>query len=144
MDLPVDYYAGRNDPDHTAWLEYFVGTMAEAAETIRKRAEAIHPKGARLAPWERLHRIQQQLLSMLLTRCMAGGVKSSAFTPADIRQWYGVSSKTALEWLGRWRDDGFIMPEKSDTQRIRGYMLSDEWQKLLTAALDKAQNKITR
>ena len=143
MGLPVDYYAGRNDPDHTIWLEYFVSTMAEAAETIRKRAEAIHPKDARSAPWEQLHRVQQQLLSMLLTRCMTSASKSSAFTPADIRQWYGVSSKTALEWLGRWRDEGFIMPERSDTKRIRGYILVVKWQNLLNAALDKAQNKTT-
>jgi len=143
MGLPVNYYEGRNDPDHTTWLEYFLGTMAEAAENIRKRAESIYPKDARSAPWEQLHRVQQQLLSMLLTRCLSGNVRSYLFTPSDIRQWYGVSSKTAREWLGKWhKTDGFILPEKSSTQRIRSYLLADKWRQLLDAALDRDQDKV--
>ena len=144
MGLPVNYYDGRHDPDHTVWLDYFVRTMAEAAETIRKRAESIHPLEARAAPWENLRRIQQQLLHNLLIRGLAGSPAPWwVFTVADVTKWYGISTNTAREWLTAWREIGFVQPAKAHTQRIRTYILAARWANLIKKAQLKATVKTT-
>ncbi len=142
MGLPVDYYSGRSNPDHTAWLEFFCGTMADAADALRRRAEAIHPSERRVAPWERLHRTQQQLLSKLLLRHMETPGKTGSFDPGDVAAWYGVSGATAREWLAQWRNLGFVRPEKEYEVRVRRYVLTQEWQVLLHRVIQSDSDKI--
>jgi Fic family protein len=134
MGLPVNYYEGRHDPDHTRWLEFFCGAMATGADALRRRAEAIHPQERRQAPWDNLHRTQQQLLSKLMLRGMEDGPAACVFGPQDLVAWYGISASTAREWLGRWRMDGFVRPEREDAVRVRRYALTDLWQALLSDA----------
>lgn len=53
MGLPVDFYEGRHDPDHTQWLEYFLATMANAADGLRQEAIALYgPERRPVPPWE--------------------------------------------------------------------------------------------
>jgi len=142
MGLPVDFYEGRHDPDHTQWLEYFLGTMAKAAEELRQQAIGFYaPERRPVPPWERLQRVQQQLLARLLTRCIAEGSASFVFVPGDIEEWFGVSGNTALDWLKKWRSADFITPAKLESRRIRAYALSQEWTDLLRMALGSAGNK---
>ncbi len=134
MGLPVDYYQGRHDPDHTRWLEFFCGAMARGADALRKQAEAIHPQERRNAPWDNLHRTQQQLLSKLMLRGMEDDPAASVFGPQDLVAWYGISASTAREWLGRWRMGGFVRPEREEALRVRRYVLTATWQTLLSEA----------
>jgi Fic family protein len=41
MELPIDFYEGRHDPDHTSWVEYFVETMTQAAQDLQAKAIAL-------------------------------------------------------------------------------------------------------
>lgn len=141
MGLPVDYYGGRNDPEHTRWLEYFVGTMADAADALRKRAEVMHPQERRIAPWDDLHRTQQQLLSKVLLRCLEDAHNALAFGPQELAAWYGISASTAREWLGKWRKDGFVKPEREHAERIRRYLLTEPWQTLIATASHSERHK---
>lgn len=141
MGLPMNYYDGRHDPDHTQWLEYFAGTMAEAGDSLRKRAEEIHPKEFRTAPWEQLRRIQQQLLSKILLRLLVDEPRAFIFTAQDLVQWYGVGISTAREWLGKWREEKFIQPEREQMVRIHHYQLSAKWQELVEHARNNAPIK---
>jgi Fic family protein len=143
MGLPVDYYAGRHDPDHTRWLEYFCGTMADASDALRRRAEIMHPTERRMAPWDDLHRTQQQLLSKLLLR--AGDKKGAPFlfSPQDVVEWYGVSPATARDWLSTWRAGGFVAAERAGTKRIRRYALAEPWYSLIAATSVKQRDKKT-
>ncbi len=141
MGLPVDYYEGRCDPDHTRWLEFFCGTMASASDALRAGAEALHPQERRQAPWDKLHRTQQQLLSKLMLRIAEGGAGAFIFQPGDLKGWYGVSASTAQEWLGRWRKEGFVQPEHPERARVRRYVLGEEWQGLLVRALGSGVDK---
>jgi Fic family protein len=137
MGLPVNYYEGRHDPDHTVWLEFFLGTMASAADALRRRAVQLHGPDRRPAPpWERLRRIQQQVLTRLLTRMLSDPAASPEFTPPDVVEWYGVSANTAREWLDKWREEGFVHPAKKDVQRVRRYKLGDEWVALIRRAVN--------
>ncbi len=136
MGLPVDYYQGRHDPDHTRWLEFFCGAMARGADALRKQAEAIHPQERRNAPWDNLHRTQQQLLSKLMLRGMENDPAASVFGPQDLVAWYGISASTAREWLSRWRMEDFVRPEREEAVRVRRYVLTDTWQALLCKSIN--------
>lgn len=142
MGLPVNYYEGRHDPDHTRWLAYFMSTMAKAADSLRLQAVALHdPANRPTPPWERLRRVQQQLLTRLMVRGLNEKPENLRFTPSDMVEWFGVSSTTAREWLDKWRDDGFVQPSKPGAQRVRLYLLADPWAKLLKDALVSATVK---
>jgi len=142
MGLPVNYYEGRHDPDHTQWLEYFLATMSRAAEDLQKQAVALFdPHSRPVPPWEKLRRVQQQLLTRLMTRGIAGGLDALTFSPGDVVEWFGVSSNTAREWLDKWRTDGFVQPAKEGGLRIRAYTLTAEWSELITNALRSTSDK---
>ncbi len=142
MGLPVDFYEGRHDPDHTRWLEYFLATMAKAAEELRGQAVALFAPEKRIAPpWEQLRRVQQQLLTRLLVRCLNDRKDSLVFSPSDIVEWYGISGATARDWLDKWRDEEFVKPTKAEAQRVRAYILAGNWEALVRNALHSARVK---
>jgi len=139
MGLPVDFYDGRHDPDHGQWLGFFLDTMGRAAEALREQAVALYsPEQRPGAPWDSLHRVQQQLLTRLLMRGQELGAEAMTFSPSDIGDWFGVSSNTARDWLERWREQGFALPVNPDAQRVRLYRLGNQWTDLLQHALSGA------
>lgn len=142
MGLPVDFYDGRHDPDHTRWLDYFLSTMARAADDLRKRSVALYdPVNRPAPPWEGLRRVQQQLLTRLVVRTLGGKSPECGFSPGEVVEWFGVSPPTAREWLEKWRDEGFVQPARPGGQRIRNYLLASEWACLVAEAADSARRK---
>lgn len=132
MNLPVNFYDGRHDPDHSQWLGYFLATMAQASEALRRQAILLYqPERHPAPPWEKLRRVQQQLLTRLLMRGIEKDDATLVFTPTDMTEWYGVSPTTAREWLSVWREEGFVVPTKADARRIRTYTLAEYWLELL-------------
>jgi len=144
MGLPVSYYDGRHDPDHTRWLEYFFATMAKAAEGLREQAVTLYaPKDHENPPWEGLRRVQQQILTRLVMREVQKKTDTTVFTPGDVADWFGVSANTARDWLEKWMEEGFIHPERAGVQRIRSYVLAPYWADILKSALINAPVKTT-
>ena len=142
MGLPVNFYDGRHDPDHTPWLEYFLETMAAAADSLRKLAIALYsPQDRPIPPWEQLSRIQQQLLTRLVMRGLSEGIPALAFAPGDVADWFGISLNTAREWLEKWRKDGFVQPARENVQRIRSYLLASPWTDMLAEVLHSTTDK---
>jgi Fic family protein len=142
MGLPVDFYEGRNDPDHTPWLNYFLRTMAAAANSLKEQAvKLFDPDHRPTPPWDGLNRTQQQLLTRLLVRALSEKKEALTFSPGDVVEWYGVSPATSREWLEKWKDDGFVMPEKADVQRVRAYRLTERWESLLQTAIHSNSDK---
>jgi Fic family protein len=139
MGLPVNFYDGRHDPDHSQWLGYFLATMAQASDALRRQAITLYePTRHPSPPWENLRRVQQQLLTRLLMRGIEEGVAAMTFSPTDMVEWYGVSANTAREWLAQWREEVFVVPVNVQAQRIRAYTLSEYWMGLLKNVLDNA------
>jgi Fic family protein len=129
MGLPVDFYDGRHDPDHTPWLVYFVETMASAASELQAKARLLYKAGAPEAPpWERLPRTSQQLLTRLLARVLDGLENPFVINSSDIDSWFGVSERTAREWLKQWAEEGFVNAVTTGSgERVRSYILASEW-----------------
>lgn len=120
MDLPVDFYDGRHDPDHSPWLEYFVGTVARTAEDLLARAVALQRAVAPPPPpWKELDRRQQQVLVRL-----AFGRSASEIRPPEL-----------AEWLRSWTEGGLLepMPTRGGA-RVRRYRLARRWVRLTTLA----------
>ncbi len=142
MGLPVNYYEGRNNPDHTRWLEYFLSTMASAADELRRQAVSLFAPPERGAlPWESLSRVQQQLLTRLVVRLLGDRNDPLEFTPGDMAEWYGISPGTAREWSEKWRNEGFIVPAKAGQLRIRACALARQWAELVHVTVNKAGDK---
>jgi Fic family protein len=140
MGLPIDFYDGRCDADLTQWIEYFVETMARAADELRVRAQQLHEVGEPVdMPWESLSRRQQQVLTRLLLGSFEARAAHVELRPSDIQSWFEVSAPTARAWLHDWVDDGFLEPAGADqARRVRAYRLSQEWQALIQEALHAA------
>jgi len=138
MRLPVNFYDGRHDPDHSQWLGYFLTTMASAAHNLEQQAISLYAPEQRVAPpWESLRRVQQQLLNRLLLRGLEESAAAMAFSPGDMVEWFGISANTARDWLAKWRDEGFVQPLRPDAERVRAYVLTESWSSLLNMALVK-------
>ncbi|MCT0199313.1 Fic family protein [Synechococcus sp. CS-1325] len=128
LGCPVDYYAGRHDVEHTPWLEFFALVIRRAAEELADRALGLqaHQDPPDPHPWEGLDRRSQQLLTRLRSRVAAGQGEADQFRPADLEEWFAISSTTAQDWLKEWQASGFLQPAKAG-QRIRQWQLVDPW-----------------
>lgn len=129
MGLPVNFYEGRHDPDHTPWLLYFVETMARAADELQAKAKSLYQGASGDAlPWEALPRRSQQLLTRLLARVLDGVENPFAIDVSDVASWFGISDKTAREWLLEWNEGSLIHPVLAGSgSRVRSYTLAEEW-----------------
>jgi Fic family protein len=136
MGLPINFYEGRHDPDYSPWLEYFVEILASAARDLKDRAASLYQeRSTSNVPWDELSRRQQQMLTRLLARVLAGIPEPLTVRPADVEAWFGISDRTAREWLGAWADENFMEPVASGQGvRIREYQLAESWASFLMEA----------
>lgn len=138
MGLDWNYHDREENYDITPWLEYFVGTLATAAQGVGERAmrrlgTGLQTFADRFFPWERLSRRQQQLLTRLIIADAEGG-EVPTFTAADIAEWFTIGRNTARNWLAEWHEgeDGepFILPA-AGARRITAWRLNDEFAQLV-------------
>jgi Fic family protein len=133
MNLPVNFYDGRHDPDHTPWLSYFIETLARAARDLQTRATQLYEaRDFPSVPWDRLPRRNQQVLTRMMARVLSEVPDPLVIRPSDIEEWFGISDRTAREWLGGWIEEQFLIPVvRGKGTRIREYQLADSWADLL-------------
>lgn len=135
MGLHHNFYLGndkgsRSDPDLTPWLSYFVEILATTAEEVRKEVvQAARERLPALAanPLAKLPSRLRRLLSRL-------DDPGATFTPSDVAEWFGVTNKTARDWLAEWRDGGFVEPDVADAERVRTYRLASSFSQRLREA----------
>lgn len=124
MGLPVDYYQGRNNPDLTPWIEYFVRGMAQVFGQVREEAVQLHrqaqePEHPRL---KGLDRRDRQALALVL--------EQGVIFPAGVSIHFQVSTRTARGWLKNWVERGLLAPAGRGTERFRSYKLGDDFKDL--------------
>lgn len=125
MGLHHNYYeankaGSRSDPDLTTWLSYFVELFARAASELRHTVEAEAKKRVPALSGNLLDELPRQLRTVL------GEVPEldAIFTPTHVAGWFGVSTKTARDWLSHWLKQGHVESAKADALRIRSYRIS--------------------
>lgn len=134
MGLPVNFYDGRHDPDHTPWVNYFVEVMAQAARNLKTQAVSLYAtRQPEPVLWEVLPRRQQQVLTRLLSSLLDNSEAELILSAPRIETWFGISNRTAREWLKDWLGDGFIAP-RTVSDRVRDYHLQDPWAQFLREA----------
>lgn len=140
MGLPANYYDGRNDPDLTPWLQYFIDTMALASDRTRKSAEMLYSAIATPTPfWNDLSRLQQQLLSRCLTLAIEGASPPD-FSPQDVAGWFSVTPRTARNWLEGWKDSHFVIPASGEL-RVRRWRLAENYEQTVLEAQKRAKRQ---
>ena len=146
MGLPVNFYEGRHDPDHTPWLEYFAGILSQAAASLHQRAAGLHQAGRPAAPpWEGLSRREQQVLTRILSRALETVPRATEIQAADIEAWFGVSGNTAREWLGGWAGSGLLTAIRgAGGVRVRRYRLAKRWSRLVDQAKQAIADNTSR
>jgi hypothetical protein len=125
MGLHHNYYFGRNDPDMTPWVVFFVTGVAEvfddAAQIVQEKSReymAVEPELLRgLDPQQRL--VFAQL-----------AFKFDWVSTTDLRNLLDLSDRTIREKVKIWIGQGFLAPRDQAAERIRSVTLGSAYQGL--------------
>jgi Fic family protein len=132
MGLHFSYYdsnelGSRSDPDLTPWIDYFCARASEAARQLREEIEGAfrvrHPQA-----------LEDPLAALPtnLRRFLAGLERlDQTFGAAEVSARFGVSTRSARDWLKRWTGAGFTEPSTRGAQRVRSYRLASPWRERL-------------
>lgn len=128
MGLHHNFYlandrGSRSDSDLAPWLAYFTEVLAAAAEQVRN--EVVQ------AARERLPALAENPLAKLPPRLrrLLGLLEDpeGTFSPSEVADWFGVTNKTARDWLNEWREGGFVEPDHPEAERVRTYRLTEDF-----------------
>lgn len=127
MGLPVTYYDGRNNPDLTPWITYFLKTMAEAFETIAGSAARLHEASA-----GRLLELSKKEINLLQ---LALRFEGRPLTLELMAKWFDVTKRTIQEWVKDWLEIGLLEPA-SGKKRVTSYVLGPRYKELRMNDID--------
>jgi len=115
-----NYYFGRSEADLTPWLEYFVSSLAEVFEAVRRRAEKCAAVGVVVEP-EALRRLDHRARTVL-----GLFAKMETITASDVAKELGLSERMARNLLVNWVEDGWL-EMTNPSRRARAYGLSAKY-----------------
>jgi Fic family protein len=112
-----NYYEGRADADLTPWVEYFLATLAETFESVRKEARRLVREGAPAEP-EPLRALDRR------ARIVLGlFAKVPRVTAPEVAAALGLSERMARVLLTKWVEDGWLAVA-DPSRRNRAYELT--------------------
>ncbi|MEW6697302.1 MAG: Fic family protein [Bacillota bacterium] len=127
MGLPVSYYEGRNNPNLTPWITFFLSTMAEAFEDIAQSCVRLHEASA--GKLLELSKREIQLLQLALR------FEGRPLSLELMAEWFVVSKRTIQEWVKDWVEIGLLEPA-SGTKRVTSYKLGERYKDLRLSDID--------
>ena len=112
-----NYYEGRADADLTSWVEYFVATLAETFEAVRREARRLAAEGvpAEPEPLRALDRRARIVLGLF--------AKAPRITASEVAHALGLSERMARVLLTKWVKDGWLTVA-DPSRRKRAYDLT--------------------
>lgn len=124
-----NYYAGRAETDLTAWLEYFIGTLAHVFTAAQAEAERYRgqPEDGEPAAPEALRRLDHRARAVLAL--FAG---AETITTAQVAGSLGLSERTARLLLRGYVADGWLLIANPSNRR-RAYALSASYRQYIGA-----------
>jgi Fic family protein len=112
-----NYYEGRADADLTSWVEYFLATLAEAFDSVRKEARHLAAEGVPADP-EPLRALDRR------ARIVLGFfAKVPRITSQEVAAAIGLSERMARVLLTKWVEAGWLAVA-DPSRRKRAYQLS--------------------
>lgn len=118
MNLPVDYYSGRNNPPRPdIWIKYYLRIFNLYASKVLSiaKGEVLNEKDTMLS---HLSKKAQAFLEYLNTKNI------NAFTPIDLANELNVTNRTIINWCLELSNNGFLKPILVN-KRIRKYEVID-------------------
>ena len=137
MGLHHNYYHGRNDPDLTPWLNFFTTTLLQGAREVRKATEQVLGLEKKAKPRKPITRRLDNLVLRALVQAFVDKKGLVTFAVPDLSEWFGVSDKTARDWLAEWRSQGHVEPASGD-ERVRTWRFTGELGKTVETARSEA------
>ena len=127
MGLPVVYYEGRNNPNLTPWITFFLKTMAEAFKDIANSAVRLYE-----ATEGKLLELSKKEIKLLQLALRFDGRPMSLELMAE---WFEVSKRTIQDWVKDWLAIGLLQPA-SGKKRITSYTLGERYKDLRLSDID--------
>jgi Fic family protein len=112
-----NYYDGRADADLTPWVEYFLATLAETFEAVRREARRLATEGVPADP-EPLRALDRRARIVL-----ALFAKAPRITALEVAHALGLSERMARVLLTKWVKDGWLTVA-DPSRRKRAYELT--------------------
>ena len=128
-----NYYMGRADADLTAWLEYFVSTLASVFSAARQEAAGGARNGIPVEP-EELRKLDHRARVVIGLFARQETIRSS-----DVAQALAVSERMARVLLNEWVGAGWLVVA-DPSKRARCYSLSTEYKRIIRVILSGAKN----
>jgi Fic family protein len=128
MGLHFSYYdhnqkGSRSDPDLTEWLDYFCTRLGEAAKQLCREIEASfrarHPELLDDPLVELPEKARRFLVGLEQL--------DQTFGPAEVGERFGITTRSAREWLKSWREAGIIEPSVAGAKRVHAFKLTRKW-----------------
>lgn len=121
MGLPVNYYEGRNSPNLTPWITFFLTTMNKAFENIAESSTRLHD-----ASEGKLLELSKKEIKLLQ---LALRFEGRPLSLKLIAEWFEVSTRTMQDWVKDWVDIG-LLEAASGKKRITSYQLGPRYKDL--------------
>jgi Fic family protein len=112
-----NYYEGRANADLTAWVEYFIGLLAQVFSQAQEEALRLAAQPAAAEP-EAIRRLDNRARRVLALFATADQV-----TASEVAQALGLSQRTARNLVQGWVADGWLVVA-DPSKRKRAYGLS--------------------
>jgi len=118
MGLSVNYYDGRNNPNLTPWITFFLSTMHMAFKNIAESAERLYDASA-----GKLLELSKKEIKLLQLALRFEGRTLSLKLMAE---WFDVSTRTMQDWVKDWVAIG-LLEGASGKKRITAYRLGPRY-----------------
>ena len=112
-----NYYDGRANADLTPWVEYFLVTLSETFEAVRRETLRLIKEGAPAEP-EPLRKLDHRARTVL---CLFS--RTNRITVSDVASALGLSDRMARVLLAEWVGDGWLAVA-DPSRRKRSYELT--------------------
>ncbi|MBK8266555.1 MAG: Fic family protein [Nannocystis sp.] len=130
----TDTRPNRANADLTPWLEYFCELVGEAAAAMRRAIEGSFRERHADTLADPIAELPTELRRIVASL----GALAEPINATDVAERVGVTTRTAREWLQRWRDAGWVEPTNPRAQRVHAVRLTSAWRAALGESEDGA------
>jgi cell filamentation protein, protein adenylyltransferase len=115
-ELHHNYYFGRNNPDLTPWISYFLEVMADIFARVDQKVNALYHETSNENDFiQVLDKRERWVASVIMQK---GFIRSD-----DICEHFNVDNKTAMNWFKNWETKGFLKRKDMAQKRYIEFIL---------------------